>query len=255
MKGLIKEVNGWVLIRALSLATAFSGSAYAADIFNGVIGPTNWQADNRITYSKNENGVEKITDNLILKYWDGSSIGKWGFISSPYTSIDAPNSSGEGIGDMSIGFGPRGEIGNLHLFLYGALTLPTGNTDGSIPIGFGRYDVKLGLFTTYLTPDKKYEIDSSSEYRFTGKNKEGINPPNQISLGLLGGGKLTDKTRLVTGLESLMKDDGSHLLSSRTVFRYTVSPSLFFELVGDVGIDTKNIPKGNSITFQIRSNF
>jgi branched-chain amino acid transport system substrate-binding protein len=40
------------------VATAFAKEAMADDIFKGVKGPTNWQADNRLVYSTNEKGVK-----------------------------------------------------------------------------------------------------------------------------------------------------------------------------------------------------
>ena len=249
-ENLIKKVKTGVLIGTLSLGTTFSGSAYAADIFNGLKGPTDWQTDIRSSHSKKDK-LRVLTNSLTLKYWDGEKIGKWGFISLPYKFIDTPNKSEGGIGDISIGFGPRGRIDNLHWNSYVSATLPTGGKR----IGNERIDLRLGVLATYLTPDKKYEIDGSLEYRFTGKNKEDINSPNQISFALLTGGKLTNKTRLVTGFESLIKDDGNYFLKSRTVFRYTVSSSLFFEFLGDVGIDNKNAPKENSVILQARRNF
>lgn len=251
----IKKIRNWALIGALSLGIFSSGSVYAADIFNGTRGPTNWQLDTRITYAKNENGVETIANNLILKYWDGENLGKWGFINLRCKSTYPSNESRNEIGKISIGMGPRGKIDNLYLTSYGALTSSIGNTDKGISLGSGQSDIKLGLLATYLISDKKYSVDGSLEYNFTGKDNKGINLPNQISAGLLGGGKVTDKIRLSTGLEGLIKEDGGYLLNSRTVCKYTASQSLCFELVGDAGIDAKKIPKKNRVTFLTRYNF
>jgi len=252
----VTKARKWALIlAALSLGTAFSGSAYAADIFNGMRGPTNWQADSRLTWSKNTAGVNARVGKLVIKYWDGENTGKWGLIGVPYKFLDTSNDSRSGLGDISAVFGPRGSIGNLYLCPYGGFTFPTGQTTGVLPLGSGRYDVQLGLLTTYLSSGKQYEIDGSFEYRFTGENHQGINPPNQVSAGLLGGGRLTDQTRLVTGLESLIKDDRRFLLTSRTILRHTVSSRFHSEIIGDIGIASDGIPQANSITVQARYNF
>ncbi|HLC65617.1 MAG TPA: transporter [Candidatus Nanoarchaeia archaeon] len=243
------------LALALGLATALSGEAKAGDIFIGARGPTNWQLDGRVGYSRNEKGVEAVTNNLILKYWDGDSIGKWAFVNLPYKFVSSAGESDNGIGDVSIGAGPRGRIGDAHLLPYISLTLPTGDSRGKIAIGNGRYDTKIGVNATYLTQDKNLEIDASLDYNFSGENKKGANPPDEFSFGLLGGGKVTEKVRFATGIAGLVKEDGSHVVNSRSVARYTVSPSLHFEAVGEVGIQSRDIPRGVGGGIFARYNF
>ena len=133
--------------------------------------------------------------------------------------------------------------------------MPTGDSRGKIAIGNGRYDTKIGVNATYLTQDKNLEIDASLDYNFSGENKKGANPPDEFSFGLLGGGKVTEKVRFATGIAGLVKEDGSHVVNSRSVARYTVSPSLHFEAVGEVGIQSRDIPRGVGGGIFARYNF
>lgn len=71
---MIKHLRNYLFLALASLSIA-----KADDIFKGVKGPTNFQLDERVTYSRNERNIETITTNLILKYWDGNEIGRWGF--------------------------------------------------------------------------------------------------------------------------------------------------------------------------------
>jgi hypothetical protein len=254
---MIKKLRNYILALSLALVTTFSYSsskAYADDIFKGVKGPTNWQTDERVSLSKNEKNVKTLTNNLILKYWDGKELGKYGFLSLPYSFIDSPDGSDNGLGDISVGFGPRGAIKNLHWFLYETFTLPTGDSEGKIKLGNGRVDTKFSGLATYMTSDKTLEIDGSLEYNFTGKNKGGVNPPNEVSMGLLGGGRFTNRIRFATGVTGLIKDNGDYLLNSRSVIRYTPSQELHFEFVGDWCLENEDIPRKNGIGFYLRYN-
>jgi len=231
------------------LATA-SSNVSADDIFKGMRGPTNLQADIRTVYSKNKIGTRAVTNTLIGKYWDGDKSGKWGFIGLPYKFVHSKNGYVKGLGDILIGFGPRGRIGNLHWFLYGGATLPIGDTEGKIKLGNGRYDIKLGTFATLLSSDKKFHIDGSLEYNFTGK--EAL---NEISTGMVAGAKVTDKLRSAAGLTYFNNGNG-HSVNSRGVVRYTHSEKLHFELVGDYGIGSNGtLSKSNSIGLFTRYNF
>ncbi|MBI2129309.1 hypothetical protein HYU07_03645 [Candidatus Woesearchaeota archaeon] len=237
MSYLIKNLKV-IAAGGLCLMTALLSNVRADDIFKGLRGPTNWQLDERIAYSRNEKNVETVTNNLILKYWDGDEFGKFGFISLPYKFIDSTNLSENGLSDISIGAGPRGR------------TFPTGNKG----LGNERYDLKTSILATYLTADKKYGLDGILEYAFTGENKKDINPPNETYLGLLAGRKITDKIRFATGPTSTVKDNGDYIANWRAVIRYTVSPKLHFELVGDKGIDGHNIPESTGIGLYVRRN-
>ncbi|HEA46384.1 MAG TPA: hypothetical protein ENH99_01230 [Candidatus Pacearchaeota archaeon] len=251
--GLISKLRSYILAGSLTLAPVFAADAYAQDIFIGRRGPTNAQLDGRISYSQSRNGTRTLANSMIFKYWDGDRFGKWGFVSLPYKFIDSPNGHNDGLGDISIGFGLRGRINNFHWFSYGALMLPTGDSEG-IALGTGRYDKRMGLLTTYLTPDKKFEIDGLLEYKVVGENREGINLPNELKTGFIAGGEITDKIRFATGLTGLIRETNC-LINSRSVIRYTSSRSLYFELVGDVGINSRNTTTGKSIGFQARYNF
>ncbi len=241
VNNLSKILRNYVLSGSLALATVFSSSALADDIFKGVRGPTTWQLDEKIIYSKNEENLEILTNNIILKCWDGDKFGKWGFISLPYKLVSSKKGSKNGLCDISIGIGPRGRIDNFNWFLYGALTLPTGNSG----LSNKRYDKKIGFLLTYLSTNKKFEVDGSLEHNFTRAK----------SIGLLVGGEITDKIRFATGFTNMIRENGDYLLNSRSVVRYKVSRKLHFEVVGDLGIDSKNVLKGKNLSLFVRYNF
>ena len=245
INNLSKILKNYVLVGSLALATVFPSSALANDIFKGVRGPTNWQLDERVIYSKNEKNLEILTNNTILKYWDGNKFGKWGFISLPYKLVSSKKGSKNGLGDITIGIGPRGRIDNFNWFLYGALKFPTGDSKGKIALGNGKYDKKIGFLLTYLSTNKKFEVDGSLEYNFT----------REKSIGLLVGGEITDKIRFATGLTNMIRENGDYLLNSRSVVRYKVSRNLHFEVVGDLGINSKNVLKRKNLSLFVRYNF
>jgi len=234
------------------LASSLMARAYADDIFKGRRFSKTWQADERFSYYKDEKDVEIFKNNFVLKYCDGDKSGKWGLVSLPYRLGDSQKGSSNGLGDITLGFGPRGRIDNFHWLLYGALTFPTGSFEKKL--GNGRLDKKIGGFFTYLTAGEKFEIDGALEYNYTGKNKNKINPPDEIYAGLLAGVKITDNVRFVTGFTDIIRNN-IHSMNYRSVIRYTVSPALHFELMGDIGIKNKNIIRGNSLTLLVRYNF
>ena len=244
---MIKLLRNYLFLTLASLSIT-----KADDIFKGVKGPTNFQVDERITYSKNNKNIETITNNLILKYWDGDSTdtGKWAFINFPYRLATFPNTN-KGFGDVTFGLGPRGKIDNFHWFLYGALTMANGDQE----LSNNRYDIKAGTLVTYLTEDKEFEIDSALEYNITGRNDKGVNHSNEIYYGVLVGGKINDKIRAINGLISLIKYNGDFILNSRSVFRYTFSPTIHLEIIGDLSLANKNIPKSKSLGLFLRYNF
>lgn len=249
-------IKKYVLVVWLALTAGFySTRVHADDILKGVKGPTNLQIDYRVSLSKNEKNIETIANDVILKYWDGDKFGKWGFVNTPFKYIDSSSGSDKGLSDISVGFGPRGRIDNFHWLSYLAFTFPTGDSEGEIQLGNGRLDTKIGLIPTYLFNNGTYEIDSLLEYNFTGENKKGINPPNVVYGGLLFGRKITDKLRLAIGFTDLIKENGDYSLSSRSVLRHTFSSTLHLELVGDIGVKSKNMPQSNSLGIYIRYNF
>lgn len=242
--GLKKCMLAWIFT-----LTTILGSAYADDIFKGIRGPTNWQVDGRAFYLKRPNGLEALTNTFVLKYWDGKTSGKWGFLNASYKSTNGPDGPSNGTMDITLGGGPRFSTNNLHFSPYFALTLPTGE------LGNQRYDEKIGLLATYLTSNKKFEVDVASQYTFTGKDKEGINLPNELYIGLVIGGKITDKIRSVAGFTAKRKGDGDYLLDIRSVIRYTFSKHVHVELVGETSVANRNIPKKKDVGLQFRWNF
>ena len=206
-------------------------------------------------YKENEMGVKTFGNNIILKYWDGENIGKWGFIHLPYAFITKNKEENQGFGDISFGGGPRFTLNNFHVFPTSSLKLPTGNFSDKILLGDGRYDLKFSLFATYLTVNKKFHIDGALEYNITGENKNNINPPNEIYTGILVGREIIPSLRLAAGITHFRKEDNSYLTNTRAVLRYTFSQSFHLELVGDLGIESRNIPEGFSLGLFLRYNF
>jgi len=231
----------------------FSLTTNADDIYKGVKGPTNWQLDSRISYSKNQRKVRTTTLNSILKYWDGDKFGLFGFLNLPYKNVDALDNS-MGFGDISLGIGPRGRLDDFHLISYTSFILPTGDEESKPTLSNGRLDTKLGLLGTYFTNDRKYEVDSTIEYNFTGENSSGVNPPNETYIGMLGCREITKRLRFATGFTGLIKNNGDYSTNWRSVSRYTISPRLHFEFTIDKGIRNKNIPKSTGIGAYMRSN-
>lgn len=230
-----------------AFTTLFPIKAKADDFARGIRGPTRWQVDERISYSKNEKGLETVVNDNILKYWDGNNIGKFAALMIPYKKFDDKR----GFGDITFLLGPRATIKNFHLIQYNGLTFPTGNYKNNI--GNGRYDAKLGLMYSYVP--SLLEFHSVIQYTFTGKNKQGINPSNEFYYGTIAGRNIANKIKLGAGATFLYKTNKDYLTNLRTVMRYTISKRLFFEFLYDKSIDNKNIVKSNRIEFQARYNF
>ncbi len=252
---MVKRFSRCARSYALAIGLLFARDVYADDIFKGARGPLgkDWQADERTIYSSSGN-TRQINNTFILKYWDGDTFGKWIFVNVPYKWVGSPEGSGHGFGDISVGAGPRGRVGDLHWISYAGLTFPSGESGGNIKLGTGRYDKKVGLFVTYLFRNKLFQLEGAVEHNFTGR-RNGLAAPDESYRGLLAGGKLTDKIRLVSGLTETHKENEDFLLNSRSVIRYTVSPKLHFEVVGDIGLKNRNVPRGKSLGFYQRYNF
>ena len=193
-----------------------------------------------------------------------NQLGVWGFINTPIKYAHTKEASSSGVGDIALGLGPRGRInfkdkGDLHWLAFASVILPTGDTKGYPQLGNGRLDTKLGCFNTYLTPSKKFEIDASFDYTIAGNNKNGKKNYDEMSGGLIAGGKITDKVRFGTGFTCSLKDSDSnnatYLVTSRSVVRYTFSKRLHCELIGDIDVINKNMPHGFSSTLLFRYNF
>jgi len=242
--GLKNCMLAWIFTLATTL-----GSAHADDISKGMRGPTNWQIDGQAFYLKRPSGLEALTNTFILKYWDGKTSGKWGFVIAPYKFTNGPDGSSNGTMDITLGGGPRFSTSNLHFLPYFALTLPTGE------LGNQRHDEKIGLLATYLTSNKKFEVDIAAQYTFTGKDKEGINQSNELYVGLVLGGKITDKIRSVAGFTAQRKGNGDYLLDIKSIMRYTFSKNVHVELVGETSVANRNILKKKDVGLQFRWNF
>ncbi len=240
-------------VAGIALALSTASLSHGSDIYQGMRWPTPLQLDERVTYSKDEFGKEGITNILMLKYIDGNKIGKWCFVSLPYRHVSFNGESNSGLGNASIGCGPRGSAGNFHWISYGGIVFPSTAEEGNLPLGNSRFDTKLGMFGTYISPDKRFDIDGSFEYSFTGKT-DGHNVPNEANIGLVYGRKITDKIRLASGFTEFTRDNGDYMLNSRSVMRYTPSSNFHLELLVDLPLDNKAIPKTKSFTFITRYN-
>lgn len=62
------------------VVSLFAWRSVADDFFKGMRGPTLFQMDNRFSYINQDNDVESYGGNMILKYWDGQTLGKWAFV-------------------------------------------------------------------------------------------------------------------------------------------------------------------------------
>lgn len=240
-------IGGLMLLEA----ALFPNIASASDIFLGVKGPTEMQLDGRVTYSSSNDkkgNLQTLTNNLILKYWDGDETGKWFFVNVPYKLVFSDEFN-NGIADVIIGGGLRGRIGNFHMLPYISLSLPTGEA------GNRRYDTNIGVMATYLTTGQGFEVDGSLEHKVTGIDAAGLNPPNETSGGMVAGIRVVESIRLATGATGTVRNNGDYVLNSRTVLRYTPSKALHFELVGDAGIASGNMPKGFNVGIIARYNF
>lgn len=249
------------LLKTLALASTIAVSflmptVRADDFVKGMRGPTDHQADLRLAYSENDAGVKATTETLLLKYWDGKEIGKFGLLAIPYKQIDTPKSSSEGVGDLTLSLGPRASFGkSLHFMSYAGLTLPTGDDKAKPALGTGRIDLKLGLTGTYQFPDKKSELDLAIERTFTGEDRRGVNPTDETYFGVFAGRTLTDRLKFGLGFTEFRKDNGDYTASLRAIARYTFSPNWHGEVVVDKSIATENMPSWQSRGLFVRHNF
>ncbi|MEK6910705.1 MAG: transporter [Nanoarchaeota archaeon] len=257
-------------LASLAGAFALAGAgveAKAADMGIGSRGPTSYQFDQRVSYSDRElngNRTQASTGNSIFKYWNGNEKGIWAFLNVPFREVSNNSGKSSGLGDVSLGIGPRGRIdlgenGNLYLLSYVGLNLPTGDVDKRPALGNGRLDKKVGLFSTYSTSDKRFGLDISLEYNFTGENNLGVKPSDELSAGMIVSGKISDKWKFGTGAVGTMKqygkNDGDHQLSLRGILRYDHSKKWHSVFILDKDVSTRNMPSGFNTTALIRYNF
>ena len=252
-----------------ALAIALTPEINASDINIGARAPeTNYQFDERIGFSERDlNGskTKAIVSNSILKYWNGDKLGMWAFVNVPYKEVSNDTGRSVGFGDVSLGLGPRGRIdlgekGNLHWISYAGLNLPTGDTDNKPNLGNGRLDKKVGLFSTYMTLDKKVGVDTSLEYNFTGENNLGKKPSDELYAGAIVNRKIANNWRLGVGsigtLKQNGKNDGDYLLTARGVLRFDhPSKKWHAVILADKDISSRNMPSGYGVTGLVRYNF
>jgi hypothetical protein len=254
------------LTALLALSSIGSGEAKADSIFKGVRGPTNLQLDQRVSFGEREtlpNKTQTTSDNTILKYWSGNQLGAFGFVNVPYKEISKGNASSDGLGDINIGLGPRGKLdfgqyGSLNFLSCAGLTLPTGDNKVKHALGSGRLDNKAGLFTTYLSKNKRLETDASIEYTSTGKDGLGNKPSDELAAGIVAGGQIARNLRLVGGLTGNYKcggkNEGDYSFGPRANMRYIVSLRTHFEIVADYYSINKDMPRGFGLTAIMRIN-
>ncbi len=248
------------------------GNVHADSIARGQRGPTEWQADLRLSLGERENTAGVATRSLvnqnIVKYWNGGSKGIWGFGAFPYKILDNGTSENSGLGDITLGGGPRfaftNYVGSFHFLPYVALTLPIGDSTSKPALGNNRIDFKVGTGFTYLPSSKKGEISGIVEYTRTGIDKE-LKIPDEVYGGILAGGSLSvlrmPRLRMLTGITGTTKigsiNDGDYVITSRTALRCTPPNTKRWhtELWVDHDIKTKGMPKGHAVTGMLRLNF
>ncbi|MBI2047400.1 hypothetical protein HYT26_04545 [Candidatus Pacearchaeota archaeon] len=253
----MKYLKKTIIAGISALATALFSQAYADGILRGVPYPLTfkYQIEERIVYSENEKGIKTATDTIFLKYRNEDILFSIGM---PYKYVEQ-HSSLDGFGDASVLLGliRKIEVGkdNLHLLPYCSLTFPTAETK-EIALGNERLDEKLGIAATYLTEDKRREIDFVLERIFTGENKENINSPDETYSGILAGGEILPQIRVAAGFTNLRKDNGDYLSNLRTFLRLTSKDKKYqLEFFADKSIYNKGIPKGDSTGIITRRNF
>ncbi|HLC66116.1 MAG TPA: transporter, partial [Candidatus Nanoarchaeia archaeon] len=161
--------------------------------------------------------------------------------------------SSTGLGDIAVGIGPRGTVGNFHWLSYAGLIFPTGSEDASPALGNGRTDLRVGLFTTYLAENKTWELDTSLEYTLTGNGAAG-DPPDELAFGAVAGGRISERFRLAGGMTETRKESGDHIANARVVLRYTPSKRHHLELLLDRAIASEGIPRTTAATLIYRRN-
>jgi hypothetical protein len=265
LKNKLKTFLGTALI-----AGTLALNANAQSIFNGIKGPTDFQLDDRVSYTMKEaqNGAKTKTtaNNAILKYWDGKDLGTFAFLNVPYKSVDNGVKESEGLGDVFIGAGPRFNLdvgeSKLSVLSYLGASLPTGSTNCAPALGTERTDYKAGLLGTLTDKARKYEADFALDYNLT----EGKQVSDELSGGFVVGGKVNDNFRLVAGplfnYKTNGKNGGDYALSGRANIRYTPSGDLgkkmHFELWADrffSGEGTSAPKENNAVTLVARINF
>jgi hypothetical protein len=264
MKGIKKIAGAGLLVGALAL------NANAQSIFNGLRGPTDFQLDDRISYSSKEAQNGKVTEttgnNAILKYWNGTNNGVFAYLNLPYKQVKSGENSSEGLGDIAFGIGPRLEtkVGecNLGILSYFGASLPTGSTNLIPALGTGRTDYKAGIFGTLIDKSKKYEADFALDYNIT----QGREVSDEFSGGVVFGGRLNNNLRVVAGplfnYKTNGENNGDYTLSGRVNVRWTpkggIGKRMHFEFWYDgfLAGNGPSAPKVNSsATFVTRINF
>lgn len=220
------------------LAATYAPLAKADDIFKGMRGPTSSQIDVRVGQRQDES-VSATSGNLILKHWTGDEQGYWGFASLSHQAISSPlgTHSNE---NLTLGAGRRGTIGKFHFLSYAGATLPIGEKDV-------RPSPRAGLFGTYLT--QRHDLDFAIEQAWRH------DAPDILSGGILLGRRIDDRFRIGAGATGKMLSNDNYALGARAVLRYTQSPKLHFELIGDRDVSTHGLSSGKSFTLLGRLNF
>jgi len=228
--------------------------AYADTLFRAAKGPKDFQLDQRFNYSENDADVKTSSSNTILKYWP-SATPIFASVNIPYKQIESPKSSSEGLGDLTLTFGPRIKTDNLHLLPFVSYTFPTGDNDAKPALGNGRKDLQIGQALTWFSDDNKSQLNAVVAYTFTGENDKRINPPNELYAGFLGGTKLSDNIIVGAGANGTIKNNGDYAVNGRLAGRYTFNPTYNIELNYDKTLFSKTLPEANTLGLWFRVNF
>jgi len=82
-----------------------------------------------------------------------------------------------------------------------------------------------------------------------------LTPPNELYLALFLGKEISDKLRIGFGLTDLIKQNDDYDLRFRALVRYIASKFLHFELIGELPVSVKNMPRSKGVGIFMRYNF
>jgi len=237
-------------------------NARADDFLIGTHGPTDWQLDDRITYSEKSLDNMKINTSAhttVVKHWTGDKFGWFGIGVLPYKHVRKNGEENSGFGDFTLKLGPRGytefrDKSSFHWILNGGISFPTGDSSSKVNLGTGEFDTKLGFTTTYLSENKKSELTTSFEYTVPEQKTR----PDEIATGFIIGKQIGPKIRLgcgMTGLTKLNEQGLDYSLNARVLLRYNLSKKVHIQLLGETSVAEHNMPHGFTIGTFVRYNF
>lgn len=244
-----------VVVTVAMQVFVFAGGANADDFFKGTRGPTLIQMDNRFFWSDTDTHVEQYGANVILKYWDGTSFGKWTFINLPVKTVETPSGRASGFADLTVGAGPRFTLESLrlHALTYVGGVFPTA-VDTTPALGNDRYDLKAGTLLTWLSLNSTYDANLAVERTFAGVSGE-TDPSDESYAGFFLGRALIPSVRAGAGMLGWANDEGDYRLDAKIMARWDFLPKrAFLELGFWHTVEERDTPSRSVGELQIRFN-